>query len=73
MEPLHNDPTRRCLGRTTNLRRCARTGPWRFFCHDHQYQWVVFLVFLIFTVGTGSLAYYQFFSAPPAPDPESPA
>lgn len=48
---------RQCIGRTRNLRRCQRTGDWRFFCHDHRFQPVVWASFLIFTVlgGTASI------------------
>lgn len=44
---------RRCWGRTRNLRRCSRTGAWRFFCHDHRYQPLIWFFVLVFTVGGG--------------------
>jgi hypothetical protein len=44
----------RCLGLASGLRRCNRQGDWRFFCHDHAKQPLVWLCFLLFTVGGGT-------------------
>lgn len=45
---------RKCRGFTSNLRGCAREGDWLIFCHDHKYQWILWLSFLVFTVGGGT-------------------
>lgn len=54
---------RRCIGRTRNLRRCGRLGDWRFLCDDHRFQPLVWLTFLIFTVGAGGASIYNEFLA----------
>ena len=44
----------RCFGLTKNLNRCQRRGDWRFFCPEHTKQPIVWIVFLVFTIGAGS-------------------
>lgn len=50
---------RRCCGITRNLRRCGRRGPWRLFCDDHRLQPIVWVVFLVCTVGGGIASIYS--------------
>ena len=50
---LIGNDTRRCWGLTNNLRRCGRLGNWNFFCKDHRLQPLVWLVFVVCTVGGG--------------------
>jgi hypothetical protein len=62
---------RRCLGRTSNLHRCQREGDWRFFCHDHKRQPLIWLFTFIFTVLGGTASIYSVLapSTPPIPSP----
>jgi hypothetical protein len=48
-----------CFGITRTLRRCSRTGNWRFFCDDHRRQPLVWASFLIFTVVAGLSSIYS--------------
>jgi hypothetical protein len=54
---------KRCAGRNHNLSRCSRTINSSFFCVDHKYQWLVFLIFLVFTVGGGSASIWGGFKS----------
>jgi len=42
-----------CWGRTRNLRRCGRLDEWKLFCNDHRFQPIIWLIFLVCTVGGG--------------------
>jgi hypothetical protein len=57
----------KCLGLTRNLRRCNRQGSWRFFCHDHSKQPLIWLGFLIFTVGGGTASILSYIRRGPDP------
>jgi hypothetical protein len=48
-----------CFGITRTLRRCSRTGNWRFFCGDHRRQPLLWSSFLIFTVVAGLSSIYS--------------
>ena len=62
---------RRCLGRTGNLRRCQREGDWRFFCHDHVRQPLIWLFTFIFTVLGGTASIYSVLAPPARPVSET--
>ncbi len=51
----------RCYGYTKNLQRCSRNGEWRFFCHEHKRQPVIWIFTLIFTILAGSTSIYSVF------------
>lgn len=51
----------RCWGRNRNLDRCARRGEWKFLCGEHQNQWMIGLIFVVFTIGGGSASLYSVF------------
>ncbi len=53
----------RCWGLTRNFNRCLRVGEWKLFCSEHKKQPIVWMGFLIFTVGVGVLAYINYFFA----------
>lgn len=60
----------RCWGIITNLRRCRRKGDWLLFCHDHKRQWLIWVSFLVFTVGGGLasiVSYYDKRQSSPIP------
>jgi hypothetical protein len=61
---------RRCLGITRNLHRCGRTGDWRWFCHEHRQQPIVWLSFIVFTVAAGGAQLYSTWWPQPQSDPE---
>lgn len=61
MDQNRDNLKRRCWGRLANLHRCGRKGDWRFFCEDHERQWIIFIFFLIFTVGGGTASIYAVF------------
>jgi hypothetical protein len=48
----------RCFGIVRNYHLCKRKGDWRLFCHDHNRQWIGWLVFLIFTIFAGIVTIY---------------
>jgi hypothetical protein len=62
----------KCRGKNKNLRTCGRTGSWRFFCEDHQYQWIILLSFLIFTVWGGGASIYSVMSSDTIIEPSVP-
>ena len=43
----------RCFGFSSNLKLCKRQGSWWFFCHDHKRQWLIWISFVVFTMGGG--------------------
>ena len=52
---------KRCFAFTKKLKRCARKGDWRLFCHEHKYQWLnVGLFVLVFPIATGIIASWAF-------------
>lgn len=48
---------KQCFGINKNLRRCQRKGNWKFFCHDHRFQPLIWFSFFIFSAlgGTASI------------------
>jgi hypothetical protein len=58
---------RRCLGRTRNLTRCNRTGDWKFFCTEHRWQPIAWVIFFIFTIIGGGASIYSVLRPPPNP------
>ncbi|KZN61813.1 hypothetical protein N473_21740 [Pseudoalteromonas luteoviolacea CPMOR-1] len=61
----------KCWGRNKSLVACGRRGEWRLFCEDHKYQWLVALLFFIFTVVAGSASIYSVFSPDPVAHDQS--
>jgi hypothetical protein len=57
---------KRCWGRTKSLNRCGRIGDWRFFCHEHKKQPIIWLFVLIFTVIAGTASILSYLSKSPS-------
>src|SRR5216683_3003548 len=53
-----NSVQRRCWGLAANLHRCRRVGQWRFFCHEHSRQPLIWIFIGIFTIGAALATYY---------------
>jgi len=53
---------RRCWGLTRNLSRCSRTGDWLFFCSEHKRKPIIWVSYIVFTIGVGIITYSQFVS-----------
>lgn len=50
-----------CFGLARNLNRCGRIGDWTVFCNEHHKQWISWVIFIVFTVGSGTLSIISFF------------
>ncbi len=48
----------RCCGYLINLKRCQRTGNWKFLFDDHKRQPCVWMSFFVFTVCAGIASIY---------------
>lgn len=55
----------RCFGFSSNLKLCKRQGSWWFFCHDHKRQWLIWISFVVFTMGGGGASIFGVIKSTP--------